>query len=98
LIGIDHDESDLSLTGPDNDIATTADDDRVPVFDGFRDEGDVILEIDIQEESNRYKEASLQRLRAGSRDAANIAGPSSDGARGFRSDDRRVDARPPYSR
>jgi hypothetical protein len=83
LIGIDDDESDLGLTGPDNNIASTADDDGVSVFVDFCDEGDMIFEIDVQEESHlalrkaflRDEEASLQRLGAGSSDGGEHPGP-----------------------
>jgi hypothetical protein len=50
LIGADHDESDFGLAGPDNNIASTADDDGVPAFVDFRDKRDMTFEIDIQEE------------------------------------------------
>jgi hypothetical protein len=83
LIGIDHDESDFGLAGPDNNIASTADDDGVAAFVDFRDERDMIFEIDIQEESLLpfrkaflwYEEAPTQRLCAGSSNRREHLGP-----------------------
>ena len=53
MIGIDHDEGDFGLAGPDNSIASTADDDGIPAFVGFRDKRDMTFEIDIQGELKR---------------------------------------------
>src|SRR5438105_2394707 len=75
LIGIDHDESYLSLAGLDNDIASTSDD-RRSVFIDLRDERDMVFEIDVEKKRQFllretllwYEKASSQRLRAGSSD------------------------------
>jgi len=83
LIGIDHDESNFGLAGTDNNIASTANDDGVSVFIDFRDEGDMIFEIDVEEESYlRIRKALLwreeappQRLCAGSSDGREHSRP-----------------------
>ena len=83
LIGIDHDESDLGLAWPHNDIASAAGDHRVSVFIDFRDERDMVVEIDIEEEGHLllreallwHEEAPLKRLRAGPSDRRKHLGP-----------------------
>ena len=73
---IDHNEGDFGLTSPRNDITSTAYDTGVPVFNDFRDESDVIFEIDLEEEIHLpfrntflwHEEVPPQRLRACSSD------------------------------
>lgn len=83
LIVIDHDESDLGLAGPDNDVASTASYDGSPVFIDLRHQRDVVFEIDIEKESQlllrkaflRREKAPLERLWAGSSDRREHRGP-----------------------
>src|SRR3954452_19816948 len=83
LIRIDHNESYFGLAGPDNDKASTADNDGVSLFINLRDERDLAFEIDVEEESHLplreaflwREKAPLERLRAGPPDRREHLGP-----------------------
>jgi hypothetical protein len=51
LIRVDHDEGDFGAASLDNDVASTSDYRRPPIFTDLCDERDMIVEIDIHEES-----------------------------------------------
>src|SRR6185312_6946046 len=85
LMGIDHDESDLRLARLHHDKASTTDEGLASVLGDFRDDGDVPLEIDIEEEGLfplgkallRHKEAPLKHCMLVRPIAASIPARSS---------------------
>ena len=50
LVSIVYDEGHLGFTGPHHDVAPPADDDRLPILLENGDQGDVIHEVDVDEE------------------------------------------------
>ena len=82
LIGIDDDEGNLGLTGPDNNIASTADDDEASSLHRFSATSATYSKsifrkkaISRSESPSSAKEASPQRLCAGSPDRRAHRGP-----------------------
>src|SRR5260370_12238018 len=83
LICVDHDESAVGLACPDNDMTSAAGDSRASAFIDLRDERDVALEIDVEEEGHLLlreallwrEKASLNRLCAGPSDRREHLGP-----------------------
>jgi hypothetical protein len=80
LISVDNHESEFTLIGPRDDVASTANNDGVAVFFRNRDQGDVIDKIDIHEKADfvlgkvafRSEEPPVKRLWTGATDGPHV--------------------------
>ena len=66
LIGVDYHEGDLGLARPHHDVASGAGNRRAAVFIDFRDQCDMVFEIDVEEE----RDLLLRKVLFGSKKSA----------------------------